>query len=430
MRRVWQRRLVQASLPVVLGLALVACGSSSKSSSPTSPTTQAAASGSSGTTPSTAATGGTASQLGSPYVIGFECSCSGAFASSTSGQATLINTWAKYENANGGVDGHAVQIILMDDALNPGTSLAQVTKMVTQDHVLAIMDGSDVDSSWGTFVQKAGVPVIGDNLSSTLMFTNADFFPQGQTINTLAPSIAGAAQRAGVKKLGMVYCSSDPVCAELAKPIQQAASANGVKAGFAGAISETAPNYTAPCLAAKQSGADGIFVAESSTVALSFESSCQAQGYHPIYIAEDGAVAASWLSAAGFQGSVNVENNLPATDTSNSAVAAMTSALNKYAPGTTTSSTYGPSSTGIWAAGMLFADAAKAGNLGNNPTSAELLNGLYALNGDTLDGLAPPLTFHRGQPTSVGCWFYLGISNHQWTTPYGGNSYCAPPSSS
>src|SRR6202035_5089478 len=124
--------------------------------------------------------------------------------------------------------------------LNPGTSLSQVTSMVEQNHIIALIDGTDVDSAWSTFISAHGVPVVGDNLANTTMFPNPDFFPEGQTINTLAASIAAAAKKAGVTSLGTVYCSADPVCAQLAKPIQLAAQAVGMKAPFASAIPEAA----------------------------------------------------------------------------------------------------------------------------------------------------------------------------------------------
>ena len=81
--------------------------------------------------------------------------------------------------------------------------------------------------------------------------------------------------------------------------------------------------------------------------------------------------------------------------------------------------------TDAWAGGMLFAAAAKAGNLGSNPTSAELISGLYALpHGDTLGGLTPPLTYQKGKATTVVCWFYAKIQNKKYTAPYGATPSC------
>ncbi len=61
-----------------------------------------------------------------------------------------------------------------------------------------------------------------------------------------------------------------------------------------------------------------------------------------------------------------------------------------------------------------FAGAAKAGGLGANgstPTSAQLIKGLESLHGDTLGGMAPPLTFPAGQPHPIDCWFEAQMGN-------------------
>jgi branched-chain amino acid transport system substrate-binding protein len=392
----------------ILAVVLAACGSSSKSKAApqqAAPSSHAAA--------------------GSPVVVGYVCSCSGAFASSIAISVPIIKAWADYENARGGLDGHPIDLVVKDDALNPGTSLSEVTALVEQDHALAIIDGSDVDSAWGSFVQAHGVPVLGGNLSSTLMFTNPDFFPAGQTINTLAPSIAAAAKRAGVTKLGVVYCSSDPVCAQLAPPIKAAGKAVGVDVVYAGPISSSAPNYTAPCLAAKQAGADGIFVGQASAVVVSFAESCAAQGYQPTYIAEDGAVATSFLSAPPLEHFVGIQNDLPAFVTSNPAVAAMTKAIDRYEPGTTSSPDYGPAATQTWAAGLLLAKAAEVAPLGSTPTPAQVIAGLDKLHDETLGGMAPPLSFTPGKPTTISCWFYMGIKAGHFDMPYGSAPACS-----
>jgi branched-chain amino acid transport system substrate-binding protein len=61
----------------------------------------------------------------------------------------------------------------------------------------------------------------------------------------------------------------------------------------------------------------------------------------------------------------------------------------------------------LWTSGVLLEDAVKAGGLtaSATPTAAEVTTGLAALKGDTLDGMAPPLTFTPGKPHTVDCWF-------------------------
>lgn len=388
---------------LITGAILSACG--------TSPTSGAAA----------ASPARTAS-LKSPLRIGFECSCTGAEASSIAIQAHVLSGWAAYENAHGGIAGHSVDLITMNDGLDPATSLAQVTKMVSQDHVLAIIDGSDVDSSWAPYVEKTGIPVFVANLSSSLAYSNPDFFPPGQTINTLATSIALAAQKARVTSLATVYCSEDPVCASLAPVIAKAAQVEHIKAPYSGPISASAPNYAAPCLAAKQAGANGIFVGQASQVVISFASSCTAQGYRPKYLAESTAISTAFLSSSELNGMVGIQNDLPAFVTSNPVIRTMTNALRRYSPGTLSSPDYSPGITMVWAAAMLF--AASAQHLRGEPTAKKILSGLYSLHNTTLGGIAPPLTFHRGKPTTIGCWFYMSVKNHRFTMPYGQHPTC------
>jgi branched-chain amino acid transport system substrate-binding protein len=416
------RQLALAAVVLVGSAGLAACGSSSK---PTSASANAASSNSvASTQPTTGSSSGSAAS-GAPIVVGFECSCSGVFASSTAIQGPVISAWAAYENANGGVDGHPLKLIKMDDANNATTSLAQVTTLVEQDHVLAIIDGSNVDSAWATFVQQHNVPVVGDLLDSTPMFTNPDFFPEGQTADQIVNGILAGAKKAGVTKLGVPYCTAVAACANLADAVKQLGPSQGISVPYISKIPDDASNYTASCLASQQAGANGVLVGSGETVIEAYAQSCSAQGYNPKYVETETSVSNAVLSISAFEGTVAVEPDASATDTNSPPIQTMIASLNKYEPGTVTSAAYGPGATMAWAAGMLFAAAAQAGNVGSDPTSAALLNGLYSLHGATLNGLTPPLTFQPGKPHSVSCFFYTVIHDHQFTTPYGSGSYCS-----
>jgi len=119
---------------------------------------------------------------------------------------------------------------------------------------------------------------------------------------------------------------------------------------------------------------------------------------------------------------VGIQNDLPAFVMSNPAIRTMTEALKRYSPGTITSPDYSPGITTVWAAAMLF--AAGAEHLNGKPTPKKILNGLYALRGSTLGGITPPLTFHRGKPTTIACWFYMSVKDHKFTMPYGQRPTC------
>jgi branched-chain amino acid transport system substrate-binding protein len=398
---------------------LAACGSSVKHTS--APATAASTNSTAGRQQPASGS----SPTGTPIVVGFVCSCSGVFASSTAIQGPVISAWAAYENDNGGVDGHPVKLIKMDDANNATTSLSQVTTLVQQDHVLAIIDGSNVDSAWATYVQQQNVPVVGDLLDSTPMFSNPDFFPEGQTADRIVNGMLAGAKKAGVTKLGVPYCTAVAACADLAQAVKQLSPTQGISVPYISKIPDDASNYTASCLASQQAGDNGVLVGSGETVIEAYAQSCSAQGYKPKYIETQTSVSNAVLASSAFEGTVAVEPDASATDTNSPPVRTMIAALNKYAPGTVASAAYGPGATMAWAAGMLFAAAAQSGHVGSNQTAAALLNGLYSLHGETLNGLTPPLTFAQGKPHSVPCWFYTVIHNHQFTTPYGSGSYCS-----
>jgi len=92
----------------------------------------------------------------------------------------------------------------------------------------------------------------------------------------------------------------------------------------------------------------------------------------------------------------------------------------------TTGPNFGEVVVQSWAAGVLFQLAAGAANLSANPTPAQIIRGLYALKGTTLDGLTAPITFHKGQPADNPCFFDMGIKNGKFVTLNGDKPYCVP----
>lgn len=96
------------------------------------------------------------------------------------------------------------------------------------------------------------------------------------------------------------------------------------------------------------------------------------------------------------------------------AIEAMNNAVDKYYPRLRNNPNvwYQGAALG-WPSGILLEDAVKAGGLGasDTPSAAEIVKGLESLKGDTLEGLAPPLTFPAGQPHPIHCWFTARVHN-------------------
>jgi hypothetical protein len=104
-------------------------------------------------------------------------------------------------------------------------------------------------------------------------------------------------------------------------------------------------------------------------------------------------------------------------------------ALQKYAPKMLTQGT--AAQTTGWVAAKVFERAVEHATRSANPdklTSEDILNGLWAMSGETLGGLAPgglARTYRREQATpAVYCTFVNRLQNGEWTSLTGVNAEC------
>jgi branched-chain amino acid transport system substrate-binding protein len=358
-----------------------------------------------------------------PIVIGDICSCTGPEASSVAQTTPTIQAWAKYVSAHGGIQGHPVSIVVKDDGYNPTTSLAAAQTLVGTDHVVAIVDNSDVDTSWGPYVKEQGVAVVGGSESDE-GYDNPDWFVPGATYNNFTAGIAYAAKKLKVKKMADVYCAEVAVCAQSSVTLKTALTKLNIDLAYTSAISFSAPSYTAYCLAAKQSGATALLVGDATAIVNKFVQNCTSQGYNPVEISGDGTVAISWLTIPGFEGNVDAQPDI-SFFVHNAATKPMYDALAKYAPGVTSGPNFGEIVIETWAAGVELQTAGAAAHLSAHPTAAEMHAGFYAMpKGTTLGGLSSPLTFTKGKTFNNACYFLMGIKNQKFVSLNGSKDFC------
>lgn len=392
--------LVTASLAV-----LAICGTSDMSSA------------------SVRAFGATRAASGAAYPLGVISSDSGSFGANTD-TPTTVHDWVNYTNSHGGINGHPIKLYYFDDGDNAATALQDAQSLVQNDHVLAIMDGSFVDSAFQKYVDQAKVPVLSlDGSGKSFLFvTDPNFFADSSTVLVIPYSAAYATKFAGGKSLAYVYCSEDPGCGQSLPLIKVDAPAVGVKLSYTAEISISAPNYTAQCLAAKASGAAAVFVVTASPVEIErFAANCASQNYNPIEITASGSVPDNARTLPGFAHVIGESNTFPSFLDTTPATKFFHKVMAKYLP----HEQRGSEVAAVWTGMELFnAVAAKAGV---DPTPQAIYTGLYALDGSTLGGLAPPLTFKAGQPNPVSCFYLVESTNGRQTAPKGDHPVCVTP---
>jgi branched-chain amino acid transport system substrate-binding protein len=357
---------------------------------------------------------------GSTYVIGaIETETSAATGQDNTDVSSTLKDWESYVNSHGGINGHKVQVDLEEDGANPAKSLSEFQQLASE-HVLAIVDGTELDSSWAADAAKDNIPVLCGEMVADDFTCSAspDFFPAGGSV---LPELYGdfaAAKSAGATSVGTLYCVEIAACKESLPIYAGYTKALGLKEAAPLAASETAPSYTAQCLVLSGEKVQAVFPAGPPSDKVAGD--CAQQGYKPIWIEASGTWHNSFLTDSNLNGAVGTVSDIPWTVDNTPATEAFHAAL-----GNLISTSYSPYNLiTTWAAGLLF--QAAAANAGNNPTGQSIISGLYALQGNTLGGFAPPLTFTQGKPHSVPYFFDIAIKNGQWFAPFGGTPQQVP----
>jgi branched-chain amino acid transport system substrate-binding protein len=362
----------------------------------------------------------------STWVIGNIGTYSGINSGNFLGAGQTLQAWADWINAQGGVEGHKIKVISLDDAGVASTSVNDIKQLVQTDHVLAIVGmSSGDDADWASYIESTGVPVIGGSTPLPDFASNPDYFPVGATANNSVPDLLLYAKNVLKQTIGgYLGCEEAPVCSALEPVYAAAYSGIGGKLAYNTLFSSSAPSYAAQCLAAQSAGVQDLEIIGPAPVIPKIAQNCQSQGYSPTLLLNDVVLTASLGYSIGTADAVFGADAVPFNVTSSPATKAFHDALAKYEPSVLAHADFNQDDADTWASGQLFAAAAKAGGLGNKPTSKQLVAGLYKLKGVTLGGLTPPLTFNKGKPNSISCIYIMSIYHGNIIEPQGLKPYC------
>ena len=97
---------------------------------------------------------------GSPMSIGLICSCSGEAGPEYQGVQGAFLARIDEQNAQGGVDGHKLQMVFEDDATNPSQDPVAVQTVLSK-HVIGIVAVSALFFEGAKYANQAGIPVTG-----------------------------------------------------------------------------------------------------------------------------------------------------------------------------------------------------------------------------------------------------------------------------
>lgn len=354
-----------------------------------------------------------------PIVIGNIGQYSGINDTPFAGGNGAITAWADWTNAHGGIDGHKIKLYVYNDEGEASTALTDAKILINSDHVDAIVGEQDPDAvTWSNLAEQAGVPVVGGNPADTTFFLNPDFYPDAQTTNRGYASMMKRVVTT-VPRVAFIYCTESPVCSADIPYIKAAAVADGGTLAASLPVAVTSPSFTAQCLAAKGKGANIMTIGAPSSTVESVATDCSNQGYYPAFLTPAVVVTepvAERLASIPHMKSIITSGDIPFFVDNTPATEEFHNALQQYAPSVLNTATFTENDMSTWAAGQLLAAAIKASG---KISPAGIKDGLYSLKGVTLGGLTPPLSFHKGRPTSIACGFAYAATATSMTLPFG-----------
>lgn len=336
-----------------------------------------------------------------------------------------VGVWVKWANAHGGVNGHPVRHIIADDSGDPARYNALVRQMVEEQGVVAFLFNS-IGFAGGdlSYVNSKRIPIIGHEGGSDLGYESPMVFtpwPAGTPYSYgLLGSLAAVAVPAGRTKLASLACSDVKLCDIFDKTwTGPAAKELGFEVVYRARPSLTQPDFTAECLSARQAGAQAIILGLDNNSVLRVGRSCARQGYKPVLGMADGLAMPSVAADPVMDGTVVGTKVAPWPARDIPGLAELHAAFEAVAPGVDPSGASGPA----WVSAKLFEAAAR--NLPDKPTAADVLDGLWRINGETVGGMTYPLSFGRDQTSPRrSCWGVVTVSGGRFVASQGSRLQC------
>ena len=407
-----------------------AIGASPSGSS--SPTPSAAAAGGPAAAPASGAGPGSASGAApvpgakAEIILGSLGTASGVIGAATQPIVAATKAWAADVNARGGLKGHPVRVVFGDDGGDPARAAALARKMVEQDKVVAFVGTYLVITTAAVtqYLDQVEIPMIGGPGGNEVEDTSPMVFnPQMGADEALGHGLLhNIVVQSDARKVATLYCREASSCGAQAKRVREFAGQYGVEVVFEAQVSIAQPDYTGEVLAARNAGADAIITTVDEASIVRIARSAKRQGYNPVlagsYTVNNDVLLNSGEDAVGILGF-----SATAPYGSSPLLKPYREAVARFVPGARLAG-YGSTA---WVQGKLMERLADFFGDKPNPGSADILEALYSLRGETLGGLVPPITFNQGPHGRVNrCMVPIKIAKGAIVAPLGNDKFvCA-----
>lgn len=336
--------------------------------------------------------------------------------------------WVKHINSKGGLNGHAVRLLVYDDSGDSARHRAQVQKAIEQDHAIAFLVNGEAITGRSSidYITAKRVPIVGTDTGEPWVYDSPMYFPQASSGDgAMYPMIGAAAQvaiPAGKTKLGSVVCIEGQTCLDAERTWSKSAQNLGFEYVSKSQASIAQPDFTAECLRARNAGVEVLLVGLDQNSVRRVSAACGRQAYRPIFVSAPVTIVDEWKDDPNLDNSLAAPNTFPYFQSGTPGTDEFQRAARLFGGGAA------PQQQGLtvgWVAGKLLERA--AANLPEPPTSEAILRGLWSIKDDALGGLTQPLTFVEDRPVTPisSCWFTIAIRGRAWVSVDGFKLHCA-----
>jgi branched-chain amino acid transport system substrate-binding protein len=401
-----------------------AAGPSSSGAAPASGSAGPGPAPGSGSVPTPPGPGGSTTGPKSKLVIGSFGTSSGPIGAVFAPVQVATRAWVADINARGGLNGHPVNVLYADDGGDGARALSIARRMVEQDKVLFFLNLYQVTTADAVipYLEKQQIPIVmsggglPDEDHSDIVFNPMVGGDIGW-VSIMAEALKALSDK---RKIGVLYCRETKACPNGLRRLKENQDKLGVKVVYEAEVSIAQPDYTAEVLQARNAGAEVLANIADAASGVRIIRSALRQDWRPVFLATQAANDDVTAKAPDLKGLITVtQGTAPYMD--GPYMADYREAVAKYVPG----GPMGGTGAAGWAGVKLVEKLAPA--WGDQPTTQKVIDSLYALRGETLGGLIPPLTFPKAADrTRVNlCGVPLQFDGQKIRAPLGNKFHCA-----
>ncbi|MFS0865751.1 ABC transporter substrate-binding protein [Microbacterium sp. 179-B 1A2 NHS] len=238
-----------------------------------------------------------------PYKVGVLVGLTGSYAALGDPEQKAIELYFKDVNANGGIDGHPVELVVLDSGSNEGTAVNQFRKLAIEENVHAILGPSSSGESIAlqTFSKDLMTPTIALASSSSIVEpaeNSTHIFKQYSGTNESLKAQLEFAKAEGWTKVGLLH-TNDGYGQDPAKRIDDVAAEYGIEVTGKEAFDATTTDVTAQLGKLGEGSPDAVLVWAVNPANAVVAKSAQSISFAPALFNSPGAGSAAYIENAG-----------------------------------------------------------------------------------------------------------------------------------